>query len=1167
MRIKRLDLKAFGPFTDQTLEFDSSDPGLHIIFGPNEAGKSSALRALKALLYGFPQQTPDNFIHNYDQLLVGGCLEGTDGRELSFLRRKKRKADLLDPDGNILDPGVLALFLHGIDPALFESLYGIDHKILVQGGEDILAQKGEIGQALFAAGAGISTLKKILDSLDDEADDLFKARGSKQLINQAVKQYKELKKLVKDTSLRSSRWKEHRKRLAEAEAELAGLEEKKKQKNAELQRLERLNRAIPVLAELENLKKQFHQLGDVVVLPPGFPEQLQEVKQNIRETRLQFDDYREHLRKLLGRQDEISLNQPLLDHADTIEDLHQRLGEYRKGVKDRIKLDGMRITHHKEAGTLLEGIRPGLKLAEAESLKPLMGKKRTIQDLSSQYESIKTKAAQAKKQQQESAAELELIENALSALPPVQERDGLSKAIKTALRIGDIDQQINDLTSQIDTGKKLCQTELKKAGLWSGELAQLFEAPLPLAETARRYDTLFSEIETQSRQLEKDHNKSKDDLKTATTDYKEMIYGGEVPTEQNLVESRRKRQQGWQLLRRQWIDGQDISTEAEQYDPAHPVHDAYERHVDQSDRIADRLRREAERVAKTASLRARIENIEETIQEIISQEQKLHERRKITLDDWRGEWRPVGIKPLSPKEMLSWLTDIETLRIKINEVTNKENDVAAKDSARQQYRQLLIEELTSSGENNQFTGNDLASVLAFAESLLEDIDNNTTELEKLNTDKVKAKSALDRAGNELKEAETEKNEWQEKWSTALACLKLEDQPLPSEALDILENLDNCFDKLEKADDLQARINGIDRDVSKFAADVEMLLEQVAPELKTLPPDQAVLQLHTMLGKARQNSELLKKNKEDADTLSVKIQTADKTLQALDKQMTELLATARCDQETDLAEVIRKSSEYLRLQEKISDAETAMAKACEGVPFEEIKRQADEADVDELPGLLDALRRRIDEDLQQLIKDISQVIGEEKNELKLMDGSAKAAEAAEELERVAAKIRRLVDQYTRIKLAAMMLKNEIERYREEHQDPMLQIASDIFSRLTIGSFAGLRSDVNDNGDPILVGVRPDDTRVKVEGMSDGTCDQLYLALRLATLQWRLETSEPMPFIVDDILINFDDDRSRATLQALAELSEKNQVVLFTHHQKIVDEAQSLADNDSVHVHTL
>jgi len=250
MRLKRLDLKAFGPFTDRTLEFDSREPGLHIIFGPNEAGKSSSLRALKALLYGFPERTSDNFQHANDQLLVGGCLQGADGRELAFFRRKKRKAHLLDLDGNPMDSGILAAFLHGIERALFESLYGIDHKTLVQGGEDILAQKGEVGQALFAAGAGISSLKKILDSLDAEADELFRARGTKQQINQAVKEYKELKKIVKEASLPSKKWKEHQKRLQDAEAELARLEEERRRKSAEVRRLDRLNKAIPELAEL-----------------------------------------------------------------------------------------------------------------------------------------------------------------------------------------------------------------------------------------------------------------------------------------------------------------------------------------------------------------------------------------------------------------------------------------------------------------------------------------------------------------------------------------------------------------------------------------------------------------------------------------------------------------------------------------------------------------------------------------------------------------------------------------------------------------------------------------------------------------------------------------------------------------------------------------------------
>ena len=72
---------------------------------------------------------------------------------------------------------------------------------------------------------------------------------------------------------------------------------------------------------------------------------------------------------------------------------------------------------------------------------------------------------------------------------------------------------------------------------------------------------------------------------------------------------------------------------------------------------------------------------------------------------------------------------------------------------------------------------------------------------------------------------------------------------------------------------------------------------------------------------------------------------------------------------------------------------------------------------------------------------------------------------------------------------------------------------------------------------------------MEGMSDGTCDQLYLALRLAALEQSARDSEPRPLIVDDLLIRFDDDRARATLEVLGEFSRQNQVIFFTHHRRL------------------
>jgi uncharacterized protein YhaN len=92
-------------------------------------------------------------------------------------------------------------------------------------------------------------------------------------------------------------------------------------------------------------------------------------------------------------------------------------------------------------------------------------------------------------------------------------------------------------------------------------------------------------------------------------------------------------------------------------------------------------------------------------------------------------------------------------------------------------------------------------------------------------------------------------------------------------------------------------------------------------------------------------------------------------------------------------------------------------------------------------------------------------------------------------------------------------------------------------------------------------------VTVEWMSDGTADQLYLALRLAGLDTYLNNNEPLPLIVDDILIMFDDDRAAATLQVLAELSHKTQVIFFTHHRHLVELAEKTIDASELILHTL
>ncbi len=1168
MRLRRLDLKAFGPFTERPpLEFNSKAPGLHIIFGTNEAGKSSSLRALKALLYGFDRQTPDNFIHSYDQLLVGGCLENSAGETIVFQRRKKRINDLIDEAGDPIDPAALKPFLNGVEAELFESLYGINHDSLVRGGEEILSQKGEVGQALFAAGAGISSLKQVIDQLEKEAVALFKPAGQVPEINQAVKRFQELQKRLKAVSLSSRAWKDHQKALKSAEADRAVLEKERERAAKEMQRLDRLAKAIPELASLKIRKQQLADLGKIIPLPPDFSQRFQKAGTDMRDADRLLQKDRERLEKLKEKRRAIQLNEDILNQAEKVDDFHQRLSEYRKGQRDILERNGMRITLCREAAALLKQVRPDLDLSRVETLRPVLLKKRTIQSLCSQYEVVSRQLVSAQKKlaaaEQESRA---LKKNPVEA-PKIKDPLKLVQAVKSAQTAGDIDGLLEKHRMEIESGKKECLAELKRIGLWTGRLETLMDVSFPLIETVQQFEKSYGEIAEERREIRKEMETAQQELAHIQMEMKKAEYAGEIPSEKELNLTREKREQGWQLLRREWLDKEDVSDESRAYNPARPLPDAYEGYVNKADTLADRLRREADRVANAAALKAREEGLIQVMAEMNKAVTGLTKKETGLHQSWVNAWLPSNIMPLSPREMSGWMAKMDQLRFKIGDIFRREQENLKDEQRRKDLKQALEKELTAIGECSRNVSETLGPALVFAQAVLEKIARQTTDFEKFEEKQAQAEKACSQAKEELDTAQKALAGWQEQWQKSFLDLGLKGEVSTIEAIDLIEMLQNCFDKLKEAQDLQKRIDGMERDAARLETAVFDLVKAVAPEMTDLPLDQAILKLRAMLGRAREHNAQYGKLSEEIDALQADVSVNRKTLQSADRQMDELLEIAKCNDSEALPAVIARFEDYQRLQEKISETEAVLARIGAGVTLEELARQAAKVDADALPGLIESLERDAKERIYPEINRISQVIGEENKELSNMDGNAAAAEIAEEMEQELAGMRRLAEEYSLLKLAARILRQEIEKYREAHQDPVLKIASKYFNELTMGSFEGLRTDVDDNNDPVLVGVRPDNLRLAVEKMSSGTRDQLYLALRLATLEWRLETSEPMPFIVDDILINFDDERSNATLRVLADLSKKNQVILFTHHRQIAQEAKTMGKNALIRVHEL
>ena len=156
----------------------------------------------------------------------------------------------------------------------------------------------------------------------------------------------------------------------------------------------------------------------------------------------------------------------------------------------------------------------------------------------------------------------------------------------------------------------------------------------------------------------------------------------------------------------------------------------------------------------------------------------------------------------------------------------------------------------------------------------------------------------------------------------------------------------------------------------------------------------------------------------------------------------------------------------------------------------------------------------------------------------------------DLHRVEGGADRLWTEYLRVELARRLLQRAIETYRQQNESSIIEQASDFFRRLTLNHYEQLTVEY-ENNIPYLEARHRTEGKRRVGQMSDGTRDQLYLALRLAFINQHLANGEPLPLIMDDILVHFDDERTQATLEVLNELASRTQILYFTHHQLVVD----------------
>lgn len=218
MRIRSLSLDFFGHFTGHSYDFgtQSDAPDFHIIYGPNEAGKSTTMEAFLRLLYKFPARDPYDFRHQRKNLRVSGQLE-IDGVSQSFTRLSTRTDNLLDGAGQPVPEHVLSSHLANLSLEDYRNLLCLDDETIESGGEEIANAKGDIGRLLFSAAAGVADLSVVLDQARSDAKALHLKNSKSSRMAALKKDLAEVEKQIRRLDVHAAAWRRMKQDLEQAE--------------------------------------------------------------------------------------------------------------------------------------------------------------------------------------------------------------------------------------------------------------------------------------------------------------------------------------------------------------------------------------------------------------------------------------------------------------------------------------------------------------------------------------------------------------------------------------------------------------------------------------------------------------------------------------------------------------------------------------------------------------------------------------------------------------------------------------------------------------------------------------------------------------------------------------------------------------------------------------
>lgn len=1141
MRITRLDLLRFGKFTDKTISLPASNRDFHLIVGPNEAGKSTLRSAIQDLLFGIETRSRYNFLHAHTEMRLGALIQ-QGSLELDFVRIKARTKTLQRPDGTALLEDALAPFLGSVDRVFFDHMFGLNHDRLVKGGQDILSSSNNLGQILFQAAAGIGSLGVIRDQMEQEADALWAPRKSdKREYYLAANALEQAEAALKHATVRTRDWQEAADAVHMLSAQLQAARATYDTLAQQRFQLQRVRRVAPLLSRLALIEAQVLELGPVTLLPAHAAEQLAVAEHDMALATQSLALFETQVMELTANMAGLTPDEAMLARAPDIEALsgfRQKVSQHNADIAKReaeIRLQWLEVQEsarqlswpaEDEEATALR--LPGVLVRD--DLEDLLRRHGALQQ-------AQTAADEALANRQE---EIKALNTEIALLPAITQPVALVDALAEGRGLGDVLAQTQRFETQIARGERELKAAQRALGRWPLTSNELCAVALPGSDECGVLIASRTSLQAELQSVQARLREVRAEEQMLSLGLSQFRAAHQPVTQTAVIELRGRRDASWQAIK---------SGELGLLDGAA----GYEHAVTQADQLADLRHSKAQ---EETELQSRLDQV----QRLQLQLADLAEREHATLalltgfdENWRQRMEVLGLAGMALVQMNEWRAARE--RILLTADTLTESTALQADFCR------LVARVTSSLKQAlrvasptapDATGDDpdkLSSLILQAEQWIGDATRTQERRNTLNTQSLRAQASVQALATRAALAREAMTSWTNELHQGLAQAHL---PLDASlakvqaAIALQERMRQQLQKIRET--RLTRINLMRQDLDEFAKLARALALSIAPDLTLVEAADISVGLDARLKvNAAQSLTLDRLNAELGKARSQASITKVKIAQS-QASLAPLFQASGTSQEVELRKATVKSDRLRQLTADMDDALRQLLNEGDGLSRDALAAECALTDAATVSSCLGDNQRQTD-DIVQRQNILSGELTSAQAVLGKIAGQGEAARAESQRQEALARMGIALERFIKVFTAAKLLRWSIERFRETRQGPMLAQASQIFMGLTQGAFGKLAVDYQ-NDPPKLSGQRASGEHVDIEGMSEGTRDQLYLALRLAALALHLEQSTALPFIADDLFINYDDARARAGLEALARLSESTQVIFLSHHAHLV-----------------